>query len=281
MFEDDTVPSKVPAGSRHSYTVVRHVTSTTHDILHSPKYCRNKVRKNKHLSSLNTHSLPVQKLDASDASHVTTPRSSSGRPSRPSGLISDHVSSRCGSLSAYVAVILLHQSHPTHSHIETLTVCKCSQVRACSPEYPVHQARTPCFVPSAASQTWTCCTAHTRDPAPLSVTLAIFLSRLTLFVMLPDTDAIRIMLPPRPNRAICRPAACAVKRTPVAFTSSTCPPYISTPRQSSSCPLTSLNCSPGHSKHPLGGLRIPAAATQKSNRCSLSPISSAFFHITS
>ena len=177
MFEDDTVPSKVPAGSRHSYTVIRHVTSTTHDALRSPKYCRDKVRKNKH-PSRNTHSLPVQKLDASDASHVTTPRSSSGRPSRPSGFISDHFSSRCGSLFRNAAVILPCQSHPTHSHIETLTVYKCSQVRACSPEYPVHRARTPCFVPSATPPIWTCCTTPMRDPVPfkLSVPLAISLS---------------------------------------------------------------------------------------------------------
>ena len=47
-------------------------------------------------------------------------------------------------------------------------------------------------------------------------------SLLTLFVMLPDIDAIRMMLPPCPNRAICRPAACAVNSTPVVFTSTTC-----------------------------------------------------------
>jgi len=43
----------------------------------------------------------------------------------------------------------------------------------------------------------------------------------TLFVMLPLIDAIRIMLPGRPNLTICLPAACAVKRTPFVLTSNT------------------------------------------------------------
>lgn len=43
----------------------------------------------------------------------------------------------------------------------------------------------------------------------------------TLLVILPDIDAIRIMLPPRPKRDICLPAACAVKRTPLVLTSRT------------------------------------------------------------
>jgi hypothetical protein len=42
--------------------------------------------------------------------------------------------------------------------------------------------------------------------------------------------------------------------------------------------LTSLNCCAGYSKQSVCDFRIPAAATQKSNLCSLSPISSAFFH---
>lgn len=56
----------------------------------------------------NTHSLPVQNVDASDASHATTPRSSSGRPSRPSGFDFDHFSNSSGCLSKYAAVILHH-----------------------------------------------------------------------------------------------------------------------------------------------------------------------------
>lgn len=43
----------------------------------------------------------------------------------------------------------------------------------------------------------------------------------TLLVILPDIDAIRMMLPPRPKRDICLPAACAVKRTPLVLTSRT------------------------------------------------------------
>src|SRR6266498_3256601 len=54
----------------------------------------------------NTCSLPVQKLDASLANQVTTPRSSSGRPSRPSGFSLDHFSNNSGCLSRNSAVIL-------------------------------------------------------------------------------------------------------------------------------------------------------------------------------
>jgi hypothetical protein len=41
-----------------------------------------------------TYSLPVQNVDASDASHVITPRNSSGRPIRPNGFSFDHFSSK-------------------------------------------------------------------------------------------------------------------------------------------------------------------------------------------
>lgn len=53
-----------------------------------------------------TYSLPVQNVLASLVSHVTTPRSSSGRPIRPMGFRLAHLSSKCGSLSRYAAVIL-------------------------------------------------------------------------------------------------------------------------------------------------------------------------------
>ena len=75
--------------------------------------------------------------------------------------------------------------------------------------------------------------------------------RLTLFVMLPDIDAMRIILPPLPNRRICRPAACAVKKTPFVFTSRTCiqsPSIIWTDALVDSRLHTSLNCSAGYSK---------------------------------
>ena len=42
--------------------------------------------------------------------------------------------------------------------------------------------------------------------------------------------AMRMMLPPFPNRTICRPAACEVNREPQAFTSITCR-AIGTPNQ--------------------------------------------------
>ena len=53
-----------------------------------------------------THSLPVQNVDASDASQAITPLSSSGRPIRPSGFKLDHLSNKCGCVSRYAAVIL-------------------------------------------------------------------------------------------------------------------------------------------------------------------------------
>ena len=53
-----------------------------------------------------THSLPVQNVDASDPSQAITPLSSSGRPIRPSGFKLDHLSNKCGCVSRYAAVIL-------------------------------------------------------------------------------------------------------------------------------------------------------------------------------
>lgn len=53
-----------------------------------------------------THSLPVQKLDASLASHVTTPLNSSVVPIRPSGFKFDHLSSRCGLVPSSAADML-------------------------------------------------------------------------------------------------------------------------------------------------------------------------------
>ena len=44
----------------------------------------------------------------------------------------------------------------------------------------------------------------------------------TLFVILPLMLATRTILPPFPNRAIWRPAACAVNSTPFTLTSMTC-----------------------------------------------------------
>ena len=44
----------------------------------------------------------------------------------------------------------------------------------------------------------------------------------TLLVIVPLMLAMRTMLPPFPKRAIWRPAAWAVKRTPLTFTSMTC-----------------------------------------------------------
>lgn len=43
-------------------------------------------------------------------------------------------------------------------------------------------------------------------------------AKLTLFVMLPLMDAIRMMLPGVPNLTICLPTACAVNNTPFTFT---------------------------------------------------------------
>lgn len=53
-----------------------------------------------------THSLPVQKVLASLASHVTTPRSSSGRPSRLRGFAFAYSSRSSGCTSKYACVIL-------------------------------------------------------------------------------------------------------------------------------------------------------------------------------
>lgn len=49
--------------------------------------------------------LPVQKVDASEVSHVTTPRSSPGLAIRPSGFKRDHSSSTSGCASRNVPII--------------------------------------------------------------------------------------------------------------------------------------------------------------------------------
>lgn len=72
----------------------------------------------------------------------------------------------------------------------------------------------------------------------------------TLFVIEPLMLAMRTMLPPFPKRAICRPAACAVNRTPFTFTSITCGMCS---QSTDICPfcgnsLTSRNCDAGYSR---------------------------------
>ena len=111
----------------------------------------------------NTHSLPVQKLDASNASHTKTPRFSSGRPRRPSGFRPEHFSYRCCYLSRYAAVILRRSVYTCTARLHPPTVYKCIRAKTCSLEYAAPQARMPCSVPSAALQTWTCC----MPPVPL------------------------------------------------------------------------------------------------------------------
>lgn len=48
------------------------------------------------------------------------------------------------------------------------------------------------------------------------------LQALALLVMLPLMEAMRMILPGQLYFAICLPAACAVNRTPLVFTSMTC-----------------------------------------------------------
>jgi len=57
-------------------------------------------------SRMKTHSLPVQKLDASLANQTTGPLTSSIRPIRPIGFKLDHFASSSGSTSRNSAVIL-------------------------------------------------------------------------------------------------------------------------------------------------------------------------------
>jgi len=80
---------------------------TTHGGLRLLKYYPG-ISLDSQLQIHNTHSLPVQKLDASLANQAITPRNSSGRPIRPIGFNLDHFSSRCGCLSRYAAVILVN-----------------------------------------------------------------------------------------------------------------------------------------------------------------------------
>ena len=106
-----------------------------------------------------TYSLPVQKLDASLANHAITPRSSSSRPIRPTGLELDHLSRSCGSLSRNAAVILFalckYNSHP-NAWI-SLTSCRYIQEILYLPVSSLVQVRRPCYGPSEESPTcWYC-----------------------------------------------------------------------------------------------------------------------------
>ena len=77
-----------------------------------------------------TYSLPVQKVEASDASQAITPLSSSGRPSRPSGFKPDHLSNKCGCLSRYAAVILRKKTKDRFRQLFVL-------LTDCGPQFPV------------------------------------------------------------------------------------------------------------------------------------------------
>lgn len=81
-----------------------------------------------------TYSLPVQKVEASDASQAITPLSSSGRPSRPSGFKLDHLSNKCGCVSTYAAVILRKQQNQFRQY-----------PTGCGPRFPI--ASSNCFTP--------------------------------------------------------------------------------------------------------------------------------------
>lgn len=65
----------------------------------------------KQTTKANTHSDPVQNVDASDASHDTTPRSSSGRPILPSGFSSDHLASSSGWIYTSVGFVPSTTTH--------------------------------------------------------------------------------------------------------------------------------------------------------------------------
>ena len=106
-----------------------------------------------------TYSLPVQKLDASLANHAMAPRSSSGRPIRPTGFELDHLSRSCSSLSRNAAVILFalckYSSNP-NAWI-SLTLCRNIQEIVCLPVSSLVQVRRPCYGPSEESPTcWYC-----------------------------------------------------------------------------------------------------------------------------
>lgn len=243
----------------------------------------NDTQQRRHGKVANTHSLPVQKLDASDASHVTTPRISSGRPRRPSGFMLDHLSNSCGCLSKYAAVILgRSMSTPAQPDHIPLTACRCVQARVCSPGCSSSQVHTQGSAPSAAPQTWTCCTTPTRGPVPISVSSNPF----TLSAH-PVCDASRhrrdqdnASPPPESchlsTRCLSREQHSRRVHLHHLHRQRSVLPYPIRPR-----PLTSLNCSAGYSRHSMCAFKIPAAATQKSKRCSLFPISSAFFHSSS
>ena len=60
----------------------------------------------------------MQNVLASLASQVTTPRSSSGRPMRPNGFKLAHLSSRCGCVSRYAAVMLQKRNAVSFSRLK-------------------------------------------------------------------------------------------------------------------------------------------------------------------
>lgn len=68
----------------------------------------------KKTTKANTHSDPVQNVDASDASHDTTPRSSSGRPILPSGFSSDHLASSSG----WIYKLHIRRFRPIHHNAQ-------------------------------------------------------------------------------------------------------------------------------------------------------------------
>lgn len=114
-----------------------------------------------------TYSLPVQKLEASLANQVTTPRSSSGRPSRPIGFNLDHFSSNSGCLSRYAAVILpttFVQYTMLCANKQELTRCKCAQGITNLRESSPRPTRKPCYVPFEGQQICSCYTGPKHDP---------------------------------------------------------------------------------------------------------------------
>ena len=98
--------------------------------------------------------------------------------------------------------------------------------------------------------------------------------------------AIRMMLPPFPNRSICWPAAWAVKSAPFTFTSKTCGDgrtdnFSSARRRDTQHELASWNVFAEYVKHGSVGGKMPAPATHASILPSRSPIVFPIFHIPS
>ena len=164
-----------------------------------------------------TYSLPVQKLDASLANQVTTPRSSSGRPMRPIGFNLDHLSNSSGCLSRYAAVILISQFQ-SQSLLSTLNegnrthavyICPGDKELTRILSGPNSQAilraiwRTPDLLALYGTQAWSYREPFSSQNHSSSNKYFSSLSKLTLFVILPDIEAIRMILPPFPNFLIC------------------------------------------------------------------------------